>query len=206
MAWWTQCPQDPSECSSSLAIRIVGTIRPNPMARVSNFLSLILRHQPQRIGLSLDAGGWANVDELTSKAQAKGVKIDREGILEAVRNNDKQRFALSEDGSRIRANQGHSIPVELGLLAITPPDVLFHGTAQRFLESILATGLEPRNRQHVHLSADHATAVTVGTRHGKPVVLRVDAAAMAAAKFSFYRSDNGVWLTGSVPPDFLAPM
>lgn len=165
----------------------------------SRFLSLVLRHRPETIGLVLDREGWADVGELLRLAAAKGRRIGRDRLDRIVADNSKKRFALSPDGLRIRAVQGHSVEVDLGLPAVQPPAILFHGTADRFVESIRRTGLEKRSRRHVHLSADEATAVTVGRRHGKPVVLRVRAGDMAAAGYVFHRSENGVWLTESVP-------
>ncbi len=169
----------------------------------SKFLSLILRHQPEKIGLSLDANGWANLDELLRLSAAKGRWFTRALIEEVVATNDKQRFVFNEDRSMIRANQGHSVSVNLGLVPVTPPPVLFHGTATRFLESIRQQGLLKGNRQHVHLSPDESTASKVGQRHGKPVVLKIAAGKMQLVGHSFYRSDNGVWLTEQVPPAFL---
>lgn len=170
----------------------------------SKFLSLLLRHQPEVIGLELDSNGWAEVDELIRLANAdRPDQLDRELIEIVVSTNTKQRFVLSEDGERIRANQGHSIEVDLGLTPVAPPSKLFHGTASRFLESIMADGLTKQSRQHVHLSADLSTATNVGTRHGSPRVLVVDAAAMHAAGYEFFQSANGVWLTDAVPPQFL---
>jgi len=173
--------------------------------KTSKFLSLVLRHRPEAIGLALDGGGWASVAELIEKAGIHGRRLDLDLIADVVAHNDKKRFSLSPNGERIRANQGHSFPVDLGLEPVEPPAVLFHGTARRFLDSILASGLEPRGRQHVHLSADRETATKVGQRHGKPVVLEVDAAAMAELGHTFYLSANGVWLTESVPARFLLP-
>jgi len=142
------------------------------------------------------------VAELIEKAGAHGRRLDRGLIEDVVAGSDKKRFSLSPDGELIRANQGHSFPVDLGLEPVEPPAVLYHGTAQRFLDSILASGLQPRSRQHVHLSEDWETATKVGQRHGKPVVLEIDAAAMAEAGHTFYRSANGVWLTDRVPTSF----
>lgn len=169
------------------------------LVSTSKFLSLVLRHDPARIGLELDPSGWVEVDVLLAAAQRAGVHIDRALLERVVAENDKRRFALSADGTRIRASQGHSVEVDLGLEPLRPPDVLFHGTASRFLDSIRRQGLIPGSRTHVHLSADEATARNVGQRHGSPLVLTVDAAAMYDAGHLFYRSDNGVWLTGAVP-------
>ncbi|MEM7777424.1 MAG: RNA 2'-phosphotransferase [Pseudomonadota bacterium] len=171
--------------------------------RTSKFLSYVLRHHPEAIGLELDNAGWTDVDDLIAKANAQGRRLDRDLIVAVVVGNDKQRFKLSQDGQRIRASQGHSRQVDLGLEPITPPELLYHGTAERFLDSILADGLVPRDRQHVHLSADVPTAIAVGQRHGRPVVLRVAAGAMANDGHTFYRSDNGVWLTDRVPAERL---
>jgi putative RNA 2'-phosphotransferase len=171
--------------------------------RISKFLSLVLRHQPEKIGLVLDAEGWADIDELIGKAQQSGVPVTREILDAVVENNDKQRFAISEDGRRIRAQQGHSIEVELGLDPVAPPDVLFHGTAENSVESIRIQGLIAGKRQHVHLSPDEETAVRVGTRHGRPVVLRVHTGRMHRDGFTFYLSGNGVWLTEVVPAQYL---
>ena len=168
----------------------------------SKFISLVLRHQPEAIGLALDAAGWAEIDELIRLSQPHH-PLDRALIDEVVATNDKRRFAISDDGRRIRARQGHSIGVDLGFAPIEPPEYLFHGTATRFLASIRREGLHKRRRQHVHLSADAEAATHVGARHGTPAVLRIRAAAMAAAGFAFYRSENGVWLTDAVPAEFI---
>lgn len=171
--------------------------------RLSKFLSFVLRHKPDAIGLTLRPDGWIDIDELIAKANAAGTRFDRETLLLVVATSDKKRFSVSEDGGRIRAAQGHSVPVELGLLPQEPPAVLYHGTATRFLDSIRKHGLKPQARQHVHLSNDQATAQRVGQRHGKPIVLKVDARAMHAMGIRFYRADNGVWLTDEVSPEFL---
>lgn len=171
--------------------------------KTSKFLSYVLRHNPQSIGLQLDEAGWADVDDLIACAAQSGRRLTREMVIEAVVTNDKQRFGLRENGRFIRANQGHSIEVDLGFEPITPPNQLYHGTAERFVSIILREGLRPMQRQHVHLSGDVETAVKVGRRHGKPVILQVAAAQMAAAGYSFYRSENGVWLTNSVPAKYL---
>ncbi|MEX3017916.1 RNA 2'-phosphotransferase [Gymnodinialimonas hymeniacidonis] len=168
------------------------------LAKISKFLSFVLRHKPDAIGLSLDPEGWADIDELLQKAD---IEITRAQLESVVKTNDKKRFAVSDDGLSIRANQGHSIEVNLGLEPVEPPDVLYHGTATRFLEQIKAEGLLPRSRQFVHLSPDVATATSVGKRHGKVVVLTVQARALHDQGHAFYRAENGVWLTKFVPPE-----
>lgn len=174
------------------------------LERVSKFLSLILRHQPDVIEIALDVSGWADIATLLAQAEKHGKAISRDELLEVVETSDKQRFAISEDGQRIRANQGHSVEgVDLGLAKETPPDILYHGTASRFIESILASGLRQGSRHHVHLSAHLDTAAKVGARHGKPVVLTVASGQMQAQGYAFYRSQNGVWLTDSVPVEFI---
>jgi putative RNA 2'-phosphotransferase len=174
------------------------------LEKTSRFLSLVLRHEPERIGLVLDSNGWANVDQLLHRLEAHGHAITLDQLREVVDTSDKKRFALSGDERRIRANQGHSIrEVDLKLQPQVPPVRLFHGTADRFLESIRMSGLKPLSRNHVHLSADVDVAVNVGRRHGKPLVLMVSAAAMAAQGHLFYLSDNGVWLTEFVGPEFI---
>jgi putative RNA 2'-phosphotransferase len=165
------------------------------VGRVSKRLSYVLRHRPDSAGLTLDAAGWADVDQLLA-----ALRLTRAELDEVVARNDKQRFALDATGTRIRASQGHSVPVELGYAAAEPPAELFHGTVDRFLPAILAEGLRPGNRHAVHLSPDVATARRVGARRGRPVVLRVDASAMAADGTRFERSANGVWLVPAVPP------
>jgi putative RNA 2'-phosphotransferase len=171
--------------------------------RLSKFLSLVLRHDPGAIGIELDANGWTSVDELITKAAAKDQRFDMEELRAIVSESDKQRFAMSADGTRIRANQGHSIEVQLGYEPNEPPTELFHGTAAHNLELILAQGLIKGARHHVHLSADKETALKVGQRHGKPAILRVDSGSMHRSGIVFYRSENGVWLTDHVPPVFL---
>ncbi|MEM6690697.1 MAG: RNA 2'-phosphotransferase [Planctomycetota bacterium] len=174
------------------------------LVSTSKFLSLILRHQPEIIGLKLDKEGWLDVSELLNAANAKGKRITLDLLHEVVANNDKRRFALSDDGLRIRANQGHSIAsVDLKLVEQTPPERLFHGTVGAFIDGIRADGLRKRSRNHVHLSADEATAKKVASRRGKPVILQVKSVAMYHAGHSFYLSSNGVWLVDSVPRAFL---
>ncbi|MGO4574141.1 RNA 2'-phosphotransferase [Microvirga sp. 2TAF3] len=171
---------------------------------ISKLLSHVLRHAPERLGLVLDPNGWTSVNDLIIKAKKAGYKLDRETLEIVVAMNDKQRFTLSDDGRRIRAAQGHSLKIDLGLKASEPPVLLFHGTARSNLDSIFAEGLKPGRRQHVHLSLDESTAMKVGERHGKAVVLRVDAARMHADGKTFWQADNGVWLTGHVPPQYLS--
>lgn len=173
------------------------------MKQMSKFLSFVLRHEPQAIGLALDESGWADVGELIDKAAKAGRHYTPELIAEIVATSDKKRFTLSEDGTRIRAAQGHSVEVDLGLPPIVPPALLYHGTATRFLVSIREQGLRPGSRQQVHLSGDLETARKVGMRHGSPVVLVVKAGEMHAAGFAFYRADNGVWLTDHVPRAYI---
>ena len=174
------------------------------MVNTSKFLSLILRHAPDKIGLALDPQGWADIGQLLALAAQHGRDLSREQLDEVVARDSKTRYAISDDGLRIRANQGHSLSaVDIGLPPSTPPAVLYHGTASRFVDAIRAGGLLPGSRNHVHLSSNHETAVAVGARHGKPVVLTVDAAAMQAQGHVFYVSDNGVWLTPAVPVAFI---
>lgn len=180
-------------------------LKPIDHVQLSKFLSFVLRHKPDAIGLTLDPQGWASLDELIEKGNAAGTRFGREDLLHVVETSDKKRFSVSTDGLRIRAAQGHSVSVELGLLPRQPPPVLYHGTATRFMGSILSEGLKPQARQHVHLSVDEAAARRVGQRHGQPCILRVDTLSMHAKGFKFYLADNGVWLTDQVPPEFLAP-
>lgn len=178
---------------------------PDRMIETSKFLSYVLRHRPDAIGIALDSQGWADIDTLIAAAVADGRRLDRALLETVVAGNDKQRFALSPDGMRIRAVQGHSTPsVRITYPALTPPPVLYHGTASRFVAAIGRQGLRPGARQYVHLSQDYATAVSVGTRHGVPVVFEVDAAAMHAAGAPFFQADNGVWLTEAVSPRYLS--
>lgn len=169
----------------------------------SKFLSLILRHEPHRIGVVLDPAGWVDIDKLLDALHANEVELTRAELEEIVAASDKQRFAISADGTRIRANQGHSVQVELGLPAETPPAVLYHGTVDEALPGIRGQGIDKRARHHVHLSADIETAKKVGGRRGKPVVLGIKAAEMVAAGHTFMRTANGVWLVEHVPPEFI---
>jgi putative RNA 2'-phosphotransferase len=173
------------------------------LVEISKFLSFILRHNPEAIGVTLSPQGWVKIDELLEAAKTHGKHLSRRTLDEVVFTNDKQRFAYSPDGLSIRANQGHSLAIDLELKPIKPPHVLYHGTATRYLEAIRREGLLKMQRHHVHLSALQDTAFRVGMRHGKPVVLVIDAQHMAVDGYRFYLSNNGVWLTEHVPPKYL---
>ena len=171
--------------------------------KLGRFISLVLRHEPSAAGISLDENGWADVARLIEGVNRTGRSLDMEALERIVRENSKGRYSFSDDRTRIRANQGHSVAVDVELVAQMPPDVLYHGTATRFLQAILHDGLIPRGRQHVHLSADTATAENVGSRHGKPMVLAIDAAAMVRDGHIFWLSENGVWLCLQVPRQYV---
>lgn len=170
---------------------------------LSKFLSYALRHRPDRVGLTLDDGGWALVDNLLEACRRHGHPISRDELEDVVATNEKKRFSFSDDGRRIRANQGHSVPVELGLEPVEPPELLYHGTVARFLDSIRQEGLTRGKRHHVHLSPDEATARRVGQRRGRPVILVVESGRMHRDGREFLLSANGVWLTDWVPPEYL---
>ncbi len=172
--------------------------------KTSVFMSLVLRHKPKAAGIVLDEHGWANVDELLNGMCEHGHPITMEQLEEIVRTDNKQRYSFSEDKSLIRANQGHSIPVDVELPEAQPPEFLWHGTSTKALPSIKEQGLKPMSRLYVHLSKDEETAVTVGARHGTPTVLNVKTGEMFRAGYKFYLSVNGVWLTKEVPPQFLS--
>lgn len=169
--------------------------------KVSKYLSKHLRHRPERIGLTLDEAGWVEIETLVAAAAAHGFRFSRDELDHVVAQNDKQRFAV--DGTRIRASQGHTVAVDLGLAPAAPPAYLYHGTVARSLDAIRAEGLRPMSRHDVHLSPDRETATRVGARRGRPVVLSVDAGAMHRAGHEFRVSANGVWLTAAVPPQYL---
>jgi putative RNA 2'-phosphotransferase len=169
---------------------------------ISKFLSLILRHSPQTIGLQLDEQGWAEVNELLAKASIHH-QISRELLDEVVSTNDKQRFTFNDDGTKIRASQGHSISVDLSLEKMEPPEYLYHGTVSKSIDAIKAEGLKKMDRQHVHLSRDKETAIKVGSRRGIPVILTISSGQMHLAGFAFYLSENQVWLTNHVPERFI---
>jgi len=170
---------------------------------ISKFMSLILRHEPEIIGIVLDKNGWADTNELIEGMNRVGHHVTLDNVKEIVKTNDKQRFKFNEDYTKIRANQGHSVSVDVELTETKPPDLLYHGTATRFVQSIKNEGLIAKSRLYVHLSGDTATAVKVGERHGSPVVLTVASGSMYADGFKFYLSDNNVWLTTAVPAKYI---
>ncbi len=170
--------------------------------KLGRFLSLVLRHDPGAAGIALDEHGWADVEELLDGVRQTGRRIDREILERIVRENNKQRYSFNEDHTKIRANQGHSVSVDVELRQARPPQFLYHGTADRFLPAIREEGLKKMSRQYVHLSASFETAVAVGRRHGSPVVLAIDTEAMVRDGAVFYLSENGVWLCESVPAKY----
>ncbi len=170
---------------------------------ISKFLAKHLRHAPEALGLTLRPDGWVSVDELLAASERVGFSIGYDELIECVETNDKQRFAFDDSGDLIRANQGHSVEVDLQLEERQPPDVLYHGTVERFLGLIMVDGLKKGKRHHVHLSKDVETARKVGARRGKPIILQVDSGKMYGAGFKFFLSTNGVWLTDTVPATFL---
>lgn len=170
---------------------------------ISKKLSFALRHHPEAFNLNLDAQGWCSVDDLIKKFNKQGTGLTESLLKKVVAENDKKRFSFNESGTYIRANQGHSIKVELGYEPIYPPEFLYHGTAVKNLKSIQKLGLQKRSRHHVHLSSDRITARQVGSRHGTPVVLKIQSAEMADAGYIFYLSANGVWLTDEVIPRYI---
>lgn len=174
----------------------------DPIKETSKFISLILRHQPEAIGITLDEHGWANVDDLISGI-SKTHSIDMALLEKIVAEDEKQRYSFSPDKKLIRANQGHSIPVDVELEEQIPPEILYHGTGEKYVSSIDKEGLIPKSRLYVHLSADRETAIKVGQRHGKPVIYTLDALRMHEDGYKFYRSVNGVWLTKEVPIKYL---
>lgn len=170
---------------------------------ISKFMSKYLRHEPEVLGLTLEPGGWVLIDDLLTGAAEQGFLFTKEELVQVVQQSDKQRFAVDDQLTRIRANQGHSTEVDLQLQGTVPPSQLFHGTVAKFLDSILADGLLKMSRHDVHLSQDLETAAKVGQRRGKPVILIIDSAKMTADGYKFRRSENGVWLTDHVPPQYI---
>lgn len=173
------------------------------LRKKSKFLSLVLRHRPETIGVELDEAGWVEVDVLMDALARHNRTMPRSTLDEVVQKNDKQRFSFSEDGTRIRANQGHSVDIELGYESATPPEVLLHGTPQQFVSTIAEEGLKKMNRHHVHLHVDVETSTAVGSRRGKPVLLTIRALDMHNAGHEFFVTPNDVWLTDHVPPEFI---
>lgn len=172
--------------------------------KLSRFLSLILRHKPEEIGLTLDSQGYLEVEKLLQGINNTGRKIDKDTLDEIVASDNKQRYSYNHDKTKIRANQGHSIKVDLGLVNSKPPEFLYHGTVERFLDNIGKHGLLKMNREYVHLSKDIETAKNVGARRGEPVILIVNAEQMYNDGYDFYLSENGVWLTEKVPAKYLS--
>lgn len=176
----------------------------NKIVKISKLMSLVLRHNPATIGITLDENGWAEVDRLLIGIQEKGIDLDKILLDEIVETNNKKRFAYNDDKTKIRASQGHSIAVDVELKATVPPEKLYHGTVDRFLKAIMQEGLKRMSRQHVHLSHELDTAIDVGNRRGKPVILIVDAHRMYRDGISFFLSENGVWLVDSVLPKYIS--
>jgi putative RNA 2'-phosphotransferase len=177
------------------------------MVQISKFLSLVLRHQPETIHLNMDKNGWVDIDELINKTNKyKNWRLDKETLAEIVKTNDKQRFIIDAEKNKIRANQGHSIKIDLALEPKTPPDELYHGTAARFLDSIMENGIKPMTRQYVHLSRTVEIAENVGKRHGIPIVLYINTKAMYEKGYTFYLSENMVWLVDYVPKEYIKNM
>lgn len=173
------------------------------LIKYSKYLSYLLRHRPEAANLSMDKQGWVSVVEIMHAMQQKDARFTYQTLEEVVRTNNKKRFAFNDDKTKIRAHQGHSINIDLALPECCPPDVLFHGTATHFLASIKKQGLKPQKRDHVHLSPDKETAYNVGIRHGQAVILLVDSQAMYVAGHKFYHTENNVWLTAHVPPEYI---
>ncbi len=178
----------------------------NRVVQISKTMSKALRHKPESLGLKLSESGWVSVNALLTALNRKGFNVTRAELEQVVALNDKQRFAFDDNQENIRASQGHSVPVELGLVRLEPPEILFHGTTAQSLTAILEIGLNKMRRHHVHLSADTQTAHRVGSRHGKAIILKVQALEMHRAGHEFYCSENGVWLVDAVAPKFLEVM
>lgn len=172
--------------------------------RIGKFLSLVLRHDPAKIGIELDEQGWANVQELIEKCKKHRYHFSMEDLVEIVETNDKKRYSFNEKGNKIRANQGHSIDIDLALSPVQPPEFLYHGTATRFLLSIMKEGIIKGSRQHVHLSQEKETATKVGLRHGKVAILTIMTGKMHEDGILFYQSDNGVWLTDYIDVKYIS--
>jgi putative RNA 2'-phosphotransferase len=190
--------------TSSLIFAKTNTkMNPTQLKDISKFLSMVLRHNPQKIGIALDTNGWTDVHTLISKLNRKFPGFNLQTLEKVVAENNKQRFAFSPGRERIRASQGHSVQVELDYPPVEPPEFLYHGTVEKYLETIAKDGLQKMSRHHVHLSRDLETAIQVGNRRGKAIILQVKARDMYAAGHQFYCTPNGVWLTNFVPSEFL---
>ena len=170
---------------------------------IGKFICLILRHKPNSIGISLDENGWANTQELLNGLNSAGNKINMEQLIHIVDTDNKHRFSFNENKSKIRANQGHSLPINLGLVETVPPAILYHGTSVKFIDSIKLNGILKKSRQYIHLSSNKETAISVGSRHGKPIVLEINAMQMFLDGYKFYLSENLVWLTDNVPYQYI---
>lgn len=188
-------------CTNNNAINNV--MNEKTIKDTSKFLSLVLRHSPEKINLQLDENGWALVNELIIQCNKFHKAINHELLNYVVKTNDKKRFAFNEDKSKIRASQGHSISIDLDIEQVQPPEFLYHGTVDKFVEVIKKEGLKKMSRQHVHLSQDKETAIKVGSRRGKPIILIVKAKKMYQDGFLFYLSENNVWLTNEVPTNYI---
>ena len=173
------------------------------LKRVSKLMSLVLRHNPSKLGIEVDKNGWTDLKILMSRMNDKGLEVTMETIEYVVENNNKKRFSFNSDKSKIRANQGHSIDVDVELEEVKPPHNLYHGTVDKFLGDIMDSGLKKMNRLHVHLSEDLETATNVGSRRGKPVILEIASNKMFFDGYKFYKSVNGVWLTDCVPVEYI---
>jgi putative RNA 2'-phosphotransferase len=193
--------------SDNITTFMTGTRQiPQRYVRISKYLSKHLRHQPERLGLELLPGGWVNVGDLLAAASANGFEISLADLQQVVATNDKQRFAFNESGDLIRANQGHSIEIDLQLSVKTPPEILYHGTHVKAITAILELGLQKMSRHHVHLTTDLSMALKVGGRRGESVILAVNSLAMVTDGYSFYRTENDVWLVDAVPPQYLTQL
>ncbi len=170
---------------------------------ISKFLSYVLRHNPDKLGITLDQNGWTSVEVLLEKINVGNYSLSMETLEEVVATNNKKRFAFNDDKTMIRANQGHSVDIDLALQPKKPPRYLYHGTVEKFITSIQEKGLIKGTRQHVHLSADKETAINVGSRRGKPIILTIRSGELHAQGFTFYQSENGVWLIEAVSPEFI---
>ena len=196
-------PKFPAKLTKTQFSRYSLKMNDNKQLQLSRFLSLVLRHRPEAIGIRLDRNGWAEVDVLIEAMNQHGRFIDHDTLKQIVAMDNKQRYTFSHDKKRIRASQGHSIDIDLNLTPTVPPEILFHGTDSGSIAQIKQQGLRPQKRNHVHLSTDLETAIRIGSRHGKPVVLMVDAKKMYEHGQLFYLSENNIWLTDSIMPEYL---